>query len=183
MLFWMKMNSNSTSSQAKANTCTLTIPQQQMHVLAVELSFYLLALLGVSYPLAVILSNSCAHDAHSLHDSRLVELNSGILLLDNDGKSGRCILHWLADISHSAQYVGNALVPRWAENGCNVALGAAVAPALCHMQLCERGGHNVKALGLYSSLVSPHVDRSDATPLSRRAHYIHHAAAVAKLYH
>ena len=54
MLFWMKMSSNNTSSQAIAKTCTLTISQQQMHVLAVELNFYLLALLGVSYPLGVI---------------------------------------------------------------------------------------------------------------------------------
>ena len=54
MLFWMKMSSNSTSSQAIAKTCILTVPQQQMHVLAGEISFYLLALLGISYPLAVI---------------------------------------------------------------------------------------------------------------------------------
>ena len=48
------MSSNSTSSQAIKKTCTLTVSQQEMHVLAGELSFYFLALLGFLYPLAVI---------------------------------------------------------------------------------------------------------------------------------
>ena len=48
------MTSNGTSGLNAANSCTFTINQLQLHALALELSFYLLALLGVCFPLTVL---------------------------------------------------------------------------------------------------------------------------------
>ena len=48
------MFSNSTSILNTANSCAFTIEQLQLHSIALELSFYLLALLGVCFPLSVL---------------------------------------------------------------------------------------------------------------------------------
>ena len=48
------MSSNNTSTLIISSHCTLNVRQVQLHAIAVEASFYLQSLLGISYPLVII---------------------------------------------------------------------------------------------------------------------------------
>ena len=114
-----------------------------------------------------LLSLNTLHITHTyctVHNSRVAELSSDLLLCNRSDELHCSTFNRLANISGRSRHLGRSVVPEWDGDSDGAALGVTMAPIVCPVHLCGRLDLFAEDLGSRSLLCAPHVDRPRAAP-------------------